>query len=154
MPALMTAILETERLRLREFTPRDLDELGAMVGDPEQMTFYPRPKTRDEAAAWIERNLSLYRERGYGFWAMELTAEAGSFAGYCGIRPLAFDDGTVEIEIGWHVKKTFWNQGIATEAAERARGRVGKIRSLPRRRDHRARPHRVLPCSREDRDAR
>jgi hypothetical protein len=34
-------ILETERLKLREFDQDDLDELAAMVGDKEQMTFYP-----------------------------------------------------------------------------------------------------------------
>src|SRR5437870_4406345 len=34
-------IAETERLRLREFTRNDLDELAAMVADPEQMRFYP-----------------------------------------------------------------------------------------------------------------
>ncbi len=45
-------VLETERLKLREFARDDLDELAAMVGDEEQMTFYPRPKTRGEAFAW------------------------------------------------------------------------------------------------------
>lgn len=33
-----------------------------MVGDEEQMTFYPRPKTRGEAFAWIDRNHALYKE--------------------------------------------------------------------------------------------
>jgi RimJ/RimL family protein N-acetyltransferase len=41
----MTPILETERMRLRQFTQDDLDELAAMVADEDQMTFYPRPKT-------------------------------------------------------------------------------------------------------------
>lgn len=67
----MTSILETRRLRLREFRPDDLDELAAMVADEEQMRFYPGPRTRDEACAWIGRNLSLYEERGFGFWLME-----------------------------------------------------------------------------------
>ena len=39
-----------------------------MVADEEQMRFYPRPKTREEASAWISRNLALYEERGFGFW--------------------------------------------------------------------------------------
>ena len=56
----MRPIVETERLRLREFGHADLDELAAMVADADQMTFYPRPKTRDEASAWIERNLDFY----------------------------------------------------------------------------------------------
>ena len=34
--------------------------------------------------------------------------------GYCGIRP---HDELPEIEIGWHTKKTYWNQRLTTEAA-------------------------------------
>jgi RimJ/RimL family protein N-acetyltransferase len=36
------------------------------------------------------------------------------FLGYCGIRP---HDWLSEIEMGWHIRKAFWNQGLATEAA-------------------------------------
>jgi len=115
----MTPILETQRLKLREFNQNDLDDLAAMVADENQMRFYPRSKTRDEASAWISRNLALYKEYGFGFWLIESLPTSG-FLGYCGIRPLALE-GASEIEIGWHTKKTFWNQGIATEAATAAR---------------------------------
>lgn len=115
----MSTILETPRFRLREFHQEDLDELAAMVADEEQMRFYPRPKTRDEASAWIARNLALYEGHGFGFWFIESITTA-KFLGYCGIRPLALE-GTSEIEIGWHTKKTSWNQGIATEAADATR---------------------------------
>jgi RimJ/RimL family protein N-acetyltransferase len=57
----MTPILETERLKLREFSQDDLDDPAAMVADEDQMRFYPRPKTRDEASAWSSRNLALYK---------------------------------------------------------------------------------------------
>ncbi|HEX6459613.1 MAG TPA: GNAT family N-acetyltransferase [Thermoleophilaceae bacterium] len=112
----MAAIAETERLRLREFRPDDLDDLARMFGDADQMRFYPGLRTRPEASAWINRNLALYRARGYGFWCVELTTDGGGFAGYCGIRPLDLH-GTDETEIGWHIKKTFWNHGLASEAA-------------------------------------
>ena len=42
--------------------------------------------------------------------------ECGAFLGYCGIRPQIVD-GATETEIGWHVDKSRWNQGLATEAA-------------------------------------
>jgi len=115
----VTPILETQRLKLREFRQHDLDDLAAMVADEDQMRFYPRPKTRDEASAWISRNLALYQEYGFGFWFIESLSTSG-FLGYCGIRPLTLESAS-EIEIGWHTKKTFWNQGIATEAALGAR---------------------------------
>jgi RimJ/RimL family protein N-acetyltransferase len=109
----------TRRFTLREFRQDDLEELAAMVADEEQMTFYPRPKTRDEASAWIGRNLALYEERGFGFWCIE-SLPAPGFLGYCGIRPLVLE-GVPEIEMGWHARKTSWNRGIATEAALAAR---------------------------------
>jgi RimJ/RimL family protein N-acetyltransferase len=115
----MTPTLETQRLKLREFSHDDLADLAAMVADEDQMRFYPRPRTRDEASAWISRNLALYKEYGFGFWLIESLATSG-FLGYCGIRPLALE-GAPETEIGWHTRKTFWNQGIATEAAMVAR---------------------------------
>jgi ribosomal-protein-alanine N-acetyltransferase len=111
----MPTILETPRLRLREYTERDLETLAPMVGDEEQMRFYPRPKTKEEASAWISGNLSLYRKHGFGFWFMESVATS-EFLGYCGIRPQTVED-LAEIEIGWHTPKKFWNQGVATEAA-------------------------------------
>jgi RimJ/RimL family protein N-acetyltransferase len=105
----------SDRLRLREFRDDDLDVLAAMVADDEQMTFYPRPKTRDEAAAWIRLNRELYATRGFGTWLIEAVPHA-RFAGYCGIRPLELEQ-VSEMEIGWHVHKHFWKQGIATQAA-------------------------------------
>jgi RimJ/RimL family protein N-acetyltransferase len=108
----------SERVRLREFRDSDLDALAAMVADDEQMTFYPQPKTRAEAAAWIRRNRGFYETHGFGSWLIELLP-LWRFAGYCGIRPLELE-GVAEVEIAWHVHKQFWNQGVATEAATMA----------------------------------
>ena len=108
-------IAETYRLVIREFRDDDVDALAAMVADEEQMRFYPRPRTRDEASAWIARNRFLYEEQGFGFWLIE-SRTTSEFLGYCGIRPLLLE-GTSVTEIGWHTKKTAWNRGIATEAA-------------------------------------
>jgi RimJ/RimL family protein N-acetyltransferase len=115
----LTTVVETSRLRFREFGTGDLDELAAMVADEEQMTFYPRPKTRDEAAAWISRNRTLYEQYGFGSWLIA-SRSTSEFLGYCGIRPLALERAS-EIEIGWHTRKTSWRQGIATEAATAVR---------------------------------
>ena len=119
------AILETDRLRLREFTLDDLDDLAAMVADEEQMRFYPATRTRHEARAWIKRNRVLYEELGFGTWLIEpklieskfIESRAkAEFLGYSGIRPLELA-GVAHMEIGWHTTKTSWGQGIATEAA-------------------------------------
>jgi RimJ/RimL family protein N-acetyltransferase len=126
----MTTIFETHRFKMRELILDDLDDLAAMVADADQMRFNPRPKTRDEARAWIDRNLMLYETHGFGFWCIE-SLPTSEFLGYCGIRPLVLE-GAPEIETGWHTKKTSWNRGIATQAAAAARdlafGRFGLAR--------------------------
>lgn len=111
----MTTILETERIRLREFTRQDLDDLAAMFADEEHMRFYSRPKTRAEAAAWIDWNLDLYAERGFGLWVMESKATR-EFLGQCGLTPQTVD-GITDIELGWHTVPEYSKEGLATEAA-------------------------------------
>ncbi len=51
-------------MRLREFVPGDIDELAAMVADPEQMSFYPRPRTRHEATAGSTATSASTRSTG------------------------------------------------------------------------------------------
>lgn len=49
----------------------DLDLMGQLLGDPQVMRFYPRPKTRDEALGWIRRNQRNYSEFDHGLWIVE-----------------------------------------------------------------------------------
>jgi RimJ/RimL family protein N-acetyltransferase len=111
--------LETERLRLRPCTLDDLDDLFGILGDPETMTYYPEPYTRDGTIRWIEDNVRRYEVDGFGLWAMEMK-ETGDFVGDCGpaVREV---DGEREVEIGWHVDRALWNRGLATEAGAACR---------------------------------
>jgi len=99
-------------------TRSDLDDMARLLGDPEVMTYYPRPKTRDEAARWIEWNRGLYRMHGYGLWL--LNTLDGGFAGDCGLTPQVVD-GVTELEVGYHVVPALQGQGYATEAAAASR---------------------------------
>lgn len=108
---------ESSRLTFREMTPADLDDMAALLGDPEIMTYYPRPKTRPEAGQWIDWNRRLYRTRGYGLWVIR--DEAG-FAGDCGLTPQIVD-GVTELEVGYHVRTAVQGRGYATEAAAACR---------------------------------
>ena len=108
-------VAETPRLRLRRLRHADFEDVFAIASDPEQMRYYPRPKTRDEVRAWLDWNLSLYERHGFGTWAVE-TAPDRRFAGYCGIRPVTVD-GSDEFELAWQIRKTYWNRGLGTEAA-------------------------------------
>ena len=112
-------VLETERLRLRRYRRTDIDDLQTILGDPETMRYYPEPYNRDRVIEWIEDNIRRYREDGSGLWAMELK-ETGAFAGNCGpaVRVVA---GVPQIELGWHVARQLWGQGLAPEAAAACR---------------------------------
>ncbi len=111
--------LETERLIVREQTLDDLDDLAAILCDPETMAYYPRAYTRREARGWIERQIRLYEERGFGLWAL-VAKHGGEFVGQCGLTPQQVD-GKEEIEIGWHVMRPLWRRGYASEAAAACR---------------------------------
>ncbi len=112
-------ILETSRLILREFRRDDADALARVISDPETMRFYPAPYDRKGVEGWISRNMRRYAEEGHGLWAMVLKAD-GELIGDCGLTVQAVD-GANEVEIGYHVRRDQWGQGLATEAARACR---------------------------------
>ncbi|MDP9234491.1 MAG: GNAT family N-acetyltransferase [Actinomycetota bacterium] len=117
--SLSPPVLETERLWLRHLSLGDLDDLAAILTDPETMQYYRRPFTREEAREWILQNLHRYETDGFGLWAV-VSKETGEFLGDCGpVR--RFVDDRDEVEIGWQVKRNHWRQGIASEAGAGSR---------------------------------
>ena len=108
-------VLETARLRLREFVSQDADALAAVLGDPVAMQWYPAPFDRKGVEEWIEKNRSRYQSDGYGLWAMVLK-DSDELIGDCGCF-LRDVDGRDDIEIGYHVRRDLWGRGYATEAA-------------------------------------
>ncbi|MGD0415312.1 MAG: GNAT family N-acetyltransferase [Terriglobales bacterium] len=113
-------ILQTPRLQLREFTPQDADALAQVISDPETMRYYPAPYDRAGVEQWIESNRRRYQDDGVGLWAMELKksqdSEVHKTIGDCGII-LQQVEGERLYEIGYHLSRDFWGQGLATEAA-------------------------------------
>lgn len=116
----------TARLRFRQMTMADLDAMSSMLGDPDVMTYYPSPKTHDEAADWIAWNQANYARHGYGLWIVE--THDGDFVGDCGLTWQQVN-GRSELEVGYHVRRELQGRGYASEAAlaclERARDVVG-----------------------------
>ena len=111
----IVTILETERLILREFSQQDTDALGLVLSDPETMKYYPSPLDRTGVRQWIERNQQRYAEDGVGLWAMVLKA-SGELIGDCGIVRQHVEEEDL-YEIGYHLRRDYWGQGLATEAA-------------------------------------
>jgi [ribosomal protein S5]-alanine N-acetyltransferase len=112
-------VLETKRLTLREMNLDDIDDLLGVLSDPESMRFYPKPLDRPMTQMWIERNIQRYSQHGFGLWAIILK-ESGQLIGDCGLVVQEVD-GVEEIEIGYHMRRDLWGQGLATEAAQACR---------------------------------
>lgn len=109
-------MLETSRLRLREFVPQDADALAVVLGDPVAMQYYPAALNHKGVEEWIERNIGRYQRDGHGLWAMVLK-DSGELIGDCGCT-LQEVEGTNHVEVGYHVRRDLWGNGYATEAAQ------------------------------------
>ena len=115
----MKTILETSRVVLREFVADDADALAAVISDKETMRYYPVPFDRTAVAEWIDRNRRRYHTDGFGLWGMVLKS-SGELIGDCGLMRQDVDH-TSEVEVGYHVRRDLWGQGLATEAARACR---------------------------------
>ena len=107
-------ILETKRLRIREYTMDDFDGLYKILSDKETMKYYPKPYDNDGVRRWINWCLESYKQNNFGLWALELK-DTGEFIGDCGISMQSIDGETLP-EIGYHINKSYWRQGYAKEA--------------------------------------
>ena len=108
----------TSRLRFREMTDDDLDDVAEVLGAPDPARPDRRQRTRADAEHWIAWNQRNYREHGFGLWVIE--THAGGFVGDCGLT-VQDVDGTPSVEVGYHVHLPLRGQGFATEAAEAVR---------------------------------
>ncbi|MET3923233.1 RimJ/RimL family protein N-acetyltransferase [Arthrobacter sp. UYEF20] len=99
-------------------TDADLDNMTALLADPEVMRFYPAPKSQEEAASWIHWNQENCAEHGYGLWIIE--THDGEFIGDCGLTWQQVN-GAQKLEVGYHVRSDLHGQGYATEAAAACR---------------------------------
>jgi RimJ/RimL family protein N-acetyltransferase len=115
----MKHILDTPRLILREMSLADLDFVAAMLADPEVMRFYPKCYSREEAAAWVERQMGRYERHGLGLWLVSDKAPCQP-VGQVGLI-MQTVRGVEEREVGYLIHRPFWWQGFATEAAAACR---------------------------------
>jgi ribosomal-protein-alanine N-acetyltransferase len=107
-------ILETPRLRLRELSVKDADELFALNADPEVMRYTGELPFSEPAAA--RRFLQYYGEydrEGFGRWAVT-SRDDGAFMGFCGLRR---SRETEAVDLGFRFFPRYWAAGYATEAA-------------------------------------
>lgn len=63
-------MIGTKRLYLRELTMKDIPSLFEVLGDAENMKYYPYTLDLALVQKWIRRNQERYRVLGFGLWAV------------------------------------------------------------------------------------
>ena len=96
-------MIETERLKLREYTFDDFDSLYEILSDEETMEHYPEPFDKEIVSGWIQWNIDNYAKYGFGLWAVVLK-KTGEMIGDCGITIQNIDKELLP-EIGYHIHK-------------------------------------------------
>lgn len=120
-------ILETQRLYLRELEPGDVAEACRLLQDDETMYAYEGALSDAGVQAWIDRQIARYTDDGFGLWAVILK-ETSDMIGQIGLTMQQVGDRRVP-EVGYLLRKEYWHQGYAGEAAAACRdyaiGRLG-----------------------------
>ena len=109
--------LLTPRLRLRSWTNADRDAFAAMSLHPDVSRYLTAIKSRDDADAWIDRQMAREAEDGICFWAVE-DRGGGALVGSVGLSRLRYEAHfTPAVELGWRIGRPYWGAGYAPEAA-------------------------------------
>lgn len=109
--------IKTKRLILRKFTAEDKEALFEILSDIEVNRFLPWFPLRSlsEAEEFLEREyLSFYAGSVEGYKYAVCDIESSAPIGYLNLS------GEESRDLGYGLKKEFWNKGIITEAATAA----------------------------------
>ena len=111
-------MIETERLRLRDWREADKDAFHRHCNTPSVMRWLGGVKTREEYDEIVDRLAGWQQSYGHTFWAVERKQD-GELLGFCGLKIANGNGSTVlgETEIGWRFREDSWGQGYAKEAA-------------------------------------
>jgi RimJ/RimL family protein N-acetyltransferase len=116
-------IPDSERLRYRLMDERDKQLWFDLDQDPEVMRFLndSKPTTWKEMDEFIVPRFASFSNpaAGHGLWEIA-HKDSGEYLGWILVRTYRFDHPLREpdnVELGWRLKRAWWNQGITTEAA-------------------------------------
>jgi RimJ/RimL family protein N-acetyltransferase len=113
-------MLKTDRLLLRQWTEGDFLPFTEMCSDKDVMEFFPKLQTQKESYEMAKKIQSLIKDRGWGFWALEIP-EQHKFIGFVGLHtPKDSMPFSPCVEVGWRLSNRHWGKGYATEAAKAA----------------------------------
>ncbi len=105
----MVVEIKTNRLNIRNFQEKDLEQLWKLLIDPEVMRYLEEPYSKEKTKKFLQSaglcNVPL-------IYAVD--THAGDFIGYVIYHPYEQDS----YEIGWVIAKEYWHKGYAQELTE------------------------------------
>ncbi|MBI3440671.1 MAG: GNAT family N-acetyltransferase [Proteobacteria bacterium] len=105
----------TKRLRLTRITSADVESVFEMFSNPDVLRFYDLEPFTEHAQAetLIQLFESRYSSTSGIRWAIRVKS-SGELIGTCGFN--SWSEKMRNAVIGYDLKPTYWNKGIATEA--------------------------------------
>lgn len=109
-----TPNIETERLLLRRFTKEDVSALFLLLSDRVVNTYLPMfvLKSEKEAEEYLQKNYLQRYEEAFGYRYAICKKQENIPIGYVHVS------GPDSYDLGYALRREYWNQGIVTEAAK------------------------------------
>ncbi|QTD55078.1 GNAT family N-acetyltransferase [Parasphingorhabdus cellanae] len=114
-------IIETERLRLRNWRDEDIEPFMTYLNTPKVTRWLGGVQSREKFLEAVERIRGYDRDFGHTFWIVERKSD-DALLGFCGLKRVNAPQPklTGAFEIGWRLREDVWGQGYAREAATAA----------------------------------
>lgn len=106
---------ETNRLLIREFIPEDVERVHEYASDPAVARYMIwGPNTLEDTQSYVQLTLDMQQENPrQGFEYAVVLKETNLLVGGCGLHISGQGQG----EIGYCFNRSYWGQGLASEAA-------------------------------------
>lgn len=112
-------IFTSERLGFRNWDLADIDKMHEINCHKKVMEFFPGIPTKEQTTAFVKRMKKQFEEKGFCYFAIE-KLEDNEFIGFIGLSEQNYEaDFTPCVDIGWRIKFSEWNKGLASEGAKR-----------------------------------
>jgi len=112
-------LFTSEQLGFRNWESTDIEEMYQINSDEKVMEFFPSIPTKQQTTEFVERMKKHYDDMGFCYFAVD-KLEDRKFIGFIGLSEQTFKaDFTPCIDIGWRIKRSEWNKGLASEGAKK-----------------------------------
>lgn len=120
MPNHPNAVIQTERLILRQWCDQDIDPYRKLNADPKVMEFFPNTWSQEASDISLKSARNHIEKYGWGKWAVSLL-KTGEFIGRIGLEDVDFQASfSPNIELGYRIAYKYWGNGYAVEGAKAA----------------------------------